>query len=169
MPDNYATKEITLGPQRFKAGLVTSSGSIDAGRLVATDTTGKIDPSLLHTGGGGADFSLGSTAAANLSGQRAIKALGDGTVNYADCSVTADAGLCVGITTAAAISGADVSFQAEGLMTDGSWSWSPGMIYLSTTGQLTQTEPTSGFSQVLAVALSATTIMVSVEDPIVLA
>jgi hypothetical protein len=66
--------------------------------------------------------------------------------------------------------GDDVTVQSNGKMTVTGASWTPGgVIYLSTNGTLTQTEPTTGFSQVVGIAHSADVIIIEIRKPIILA
>lgn len=70
------------------------------------------------------------------------------------------------IVSAVAGSGLAVLFQRIGSMTNPAWNWAvggaAGLIYLSPTvsGGLTQTRPTNGRAQIVAVALAPTTIFV---------
>lgn len=113
---------------------------------------------------GGAGFTLPTTS--DIGGNRAV-----GTVNgyavYADCSTGV---IAVGISMVAVSSGEDVILQSGSKMTVTGAGWTPGgTIYVSTNGTLTQTEPTSGFSQKLGVAHDAETILIDISRPINLA
>lgn len=168
--DRFLTRKFALGQPIDREGLVVSSGTPDAGRLVALDGSGKLDPSLLYPAGSTViDYTLHATAFGALSGHRCIKSLGDGTVAYVDSATSGDVGLCVGITTAAALSGDDITYQANGTITFGGWAWSAGPVFIALNGQLSQTAPTSGFAQRVALALSATQILMDIGEPIVLA
>ena len=65
-----------------------------------------------------------------------------------------------GVTTGAASEDATVTIMANGEMTEGSWSWSPGPVWLGTSGTLTQTPPSSGSVVRVGTALGATTLFV---------
>jgi hypothetical protein len=170
MADRFLTRIAKLGEPVDKAGLVVSNGSRDAGRLISTDGSGKIDPTLLYpSGGGGLDYTLTANASVALSGHRAVKALTDGTLAYVDNATSGDIGLCVGITITAASSGASINYQANGPIIYGGWSWVEGPIFVGLNGQLTQTPPTSGFIQRVATALSATSLILSIGQAIALA
>lgn len=86
---------------------------------------------------------------------------------YADCSTSSPA---IGISRAATTSGTNCEVQTGGKMVVPGAGWTPGgIIYASTNGTLTQTEPTSGFSQKLGVAHDAETIIIEISKPIILA
>jgi hypothetical protein len=108
-----------------------------------------------------ADLSLNAGEA--LSALRAVTSDGNGDAVYASNNTLANAQV-IGITETAASSGAAVAIRTSGLMTDPSWSWSKGTIYLGTNGQLTQTAPSGGaFVVHVARALTATTIQIDID------
>jgi hypothetical protein len=113
------------------------------------------------------------TAAANLSGHRAVKLSAPGAV-YADSHTVADAGRTIGITTGAAANGTSVTVQTAGPLTESSWSWTPAApIYVGANGALTQTVPAVGngarFSQRVGYAVTPTEMFVDLgPDPIIL-
>lgn len=98
-------------------------------------------------------------AGAAISGHRALMVLPAGGVAHADPSL---AGFeFVGISTGAAAAGAQVQVVESGVITEPSWAWTPALpIYVAPSGNLTQTPPSSGTLQQVAVALSATAILV---------
>jgi hypothetical protein len=100
-------------------------------------------------------------AAIALGGHRIVCVDSAGQAIYPDRSNPAHADAVVGITTGAASAGADVTVQTTGEMIESSWSWSPGPIWVGDNGLLTQTSPTSGWVQMIAIALSATKIVVT--------
>jgi hypothetical protein len=72
----------------------------------------------------------------------------------------------LGLSVSAGQSGAQISVQRSGTVTDSGWSWAYGRVYLGASGQLTQTPPTSGFSVLIGFAATATSINLSINDPI---
>lgn len=99
--------------------------------------------------GGG---TITGTAAAALSGHRAVYRRADGLIDYADAANLAHISTAIGITTGAAASGSPVTVMMLGEMTEGSWSWTaPGLIFLGTNGLLTQAVPSAPGSEFLAV------------------
>ena len=105
-----------------------------------------------------------------LSALRVVKGSSNGRLWYCSSVVVGDSGLVIGITTtSASAAGATVSYMKDGEMTDSSWNWDTTKpIYCGTDGALTQTVPTSGFRQVVAVPLSPTKISIQIKEPIIL-
>lgn len=108
------------------------------------------------------------TAGEALGGHRVVIA-SNGEAFYADSTDTDDVGLVRGITVGAVSSGATATIQVYGPMIEPTWNWTPDLpIYFTSTGVLTQTIPTSGFLQQVAVAETATKIFIDLQTPIVL-
>lgn len=117
------------------------------------------------------DSTIQLTASINLSGQRCVTQLPDGTVTYADSSTLADVSAPLWVTLGAALTGNLVTVQAIGIVTEPSWSWTPGPVYLGLVGVLTQTVPaypSSAFLVQLGYATSATSIVLDQQPSIVL-
>ena len=87
---------------------------------------------------------------------------GSGTVFIADNTNPAHAGLVIGITAQAATIGNVIDINQGGKLSSVTWTWVAGPIYVGA-GVLTQTLPVTGFIQQVAVALSATEIIVDVQ------
>lgn len=111
------------------------------------------------------------TTAAALSGHRVVTPLNDGTVNYADATNPAHAARPVWLTTGAWNSGVLATLTAAGVVSEPSWSWTPGQpIYLGTNGALTQTQaPGAAFVLIVAEVIDATTIEFRPQVPIITA
>lgn len=115
--------------------------------------------SLLAGSGIGGSVSLLSasgTAATALSGHRVVTQLADGTIGYASNDNLAHVHAPLWITSGAASSGGEVQAVMFGSMTEPTWSWTPGPVYLGTTGQLTQSAPTPPGAAFLAQVGAAT-------------
>ena len=70
-----------------------------------------------------------------------------------------------GITVTA---GLTVQVQTYGELTDAQWAWTPNLpLFVGTDGTLTQTEPATGYFLRVGEAISATSIMVRIEPPII--
>lgn len=107
------------------------------------------------------DVSL--TAGTNLSALRAVTSDANGEAVYASNDTLANAQV-IGITSNAASAGAGVTIKTSGILTDASWSWTKGTVYLGTNGQLTQTTPSGGAYIVhIGRALTATTLQIDVD------
>ena len=105
-------------------------------------------------------------ADSNLSGHRAVKAVSGDRVAYVSSGTPTDIGLAIAITTGAAAADATATLRAYGEISEPSWAWTPGPVFLGVNGVLTQTVPTSGYVQQIGVALSSTKLMVDIRPPI---
>ncbi len=108
-------------------------------------------------------------AAQTISANTAV-ALVNGQLVPAQSGVSAQAGNVVGVALNGGQAGATIAIQQSGEMSLSSWNWTLGQpIFVGTTGPLTQTPPTSGFSQVVGMPLSATSMSIGLESPILIA
>ena len=89
-----------------------------------------------------------------------------GLVYALDYRDAAHIDLLVGITMTAADGGAPIAIQRAGEISDSGWAWTPGRVYLGVAGQLTQTPPETGYSVLIGSAVSATRIILNLQDPI---
>lgn len=106
---------------------------------------------------------LAATAGETLSGHRAVTRDIDDTLIYASNDDLVFLNAPVWITTGAALTGAPVSAVAYGPLSEPSWSWTPGPVYLGVDGLLTQTPPSASealFLAQVAVATSDTSVFV---------
>lgn len=97
-----------------------------------------------------------------LSGHRLVTRQPDGTLIYADNTTIDHATAPFWLTLAAASAGASVAVQSSGIVTEPSWSWALGPLYLGANGLLTQLPPTApgaAFSAQVGYATSATAIV----------
>jgi hypothetical protein len=127
-------------------------------------------------GGTGGGSSVGAveayTAGMDLGGHRVIVTdPADGRAIYADNTIAAHANAATKITLGAAVEDAEIEAQLVGRITEPSWNWTPnGTIYVGQNGMLTQTPPVAPavFSKPIAVAETATRILLIQEPPIML-
>jgi hypothetical protein len=106
------------------------------------------------------------TAGEALSALRAITTNSSGEAVYASNTTLSNAQV-VGITLGAASSGQQVGVKTFGTMSDASWNWMKGPVFLGTNGALTQTAPSGGAIIVqVGKALTATQLFVDVETTI---
>lgn len=116
------------------------------------------------TSGVTTSFEAGET----LGGHRAVIIVDD-KAYYADCSIVSHANIVYGITTGATILGSQAIVQRGSELEEPSWSWVLGIpIWLSTTGLLTQTPPSSGFSLILGFPITSTKMLINIREPIFL-
>lgn len=108
-------------------------------------------------------------AGQTLSGHRVVKANGSGHAVYADNTVIGDSQLLLGMTLGAAVIGNSVTIAQSGNIVEPSWSWAPGQpVFLGATGAITQTPPSVGFLVTVGVAMTPTSMLMSLKQPIVL-
>ena len=119
-------------------------------------------------GTGTGTTTVDAIADGTLSGHRAVRVTTSGKVGYVDSTDATQAGEVIGITLNAAVDGDPVSLAVVGEVDEPSFTFSPGPIYFDSIGRLTQVPPVSGFIQQIAVALSATQIVVQIGPPVVL-
>jgi hypothetical protein len=156
--------------QLIKSELTTT---LDAGVLVTTLATSTGSVSTLTIPGpqgpkgdpGDAIVTQTHEAATNLSGHRAIRVSG-GLASLCDGTNAAHTGRCIGITTGAAIAGADATVQTVGLITEPSWNWTEGPVYVGANGVLTQSLAGLAFIQQVGLAVSLDSIDINPQLPI---
>jgi len=108
-------------------------------------------------------------AGAAVSGHRCVVVRDDSTVVYGDNTNSDHRNRIKGVTRGAASLAATAVVQTYGPLSEVTWSWTPGLpIYYSTGGALTQTAPTSGAVQQIAIAETATKIFINPQPPIIL-
>jgi len=161
------TNRVTVTETRH-AVTVTSAGSItvtDAGQVSVLEV-GAMGPQ-----GPSGVLTATATAHGAVSGNHVVAYRSDGTVEHASAATPAHQWASVGITVGAAADGAEVTVQSFGKMIEPGWSWTPlGLIYLSTAGNLTQTPPAyPSFLRVIGYAITATSMWIDIQSPIVLA
>ena len=126
-----------------------------------------------QTGPAGPDVSLTPfTAGTDLGGQRVIGLGLDGSAIHASADDPDHILRVLGISTGAALAGAQVPVRSIGTIDDPSWSWVPGPIWCGLAGALTQAPPvtpTATFSQQVAFAVSPTRILVGLRMAVRLA
>lgn len=106
---------------------------------------------------------LSLVAGTNISALRAVTTNGSGEAVYASNDTLLNAQV-VGLTVNAANSGNNVTIKTNGVITDASWNWTKGTVYLGTNGQLTQTAPSGGAVIVhVGKALTATKLQVDID------
>ena len=102
-------------------------------------------------------------ASTSLSALRCITTDSSGLAKYATPDSLANS-VVIGISTTAASTGQNITIKTSGQITDASWSWTKGAIYLGANGSLTQTAPTGGSIVVhVAKAITATTLIIDID------
>lgn len=100
-----------------------------------------------------------------ISALRAVYEL-DGVVRYLDYRDAEHVDLLVGVTITSGLAGEPVNIQLVGPLTDATWQWVPGPVWLGSQGQLTQAPPDDGFDVLIGSAVSATRIQLNLQRPI---
>lgn len=105
-------------------------------------------------------------ATANISGHRVVIASGSNGAAIADKDTPDHMHRVIGITRGAATTGSQIQIAGAGEMTEPSWNWSLGPVWLGSDGVLTQTLPTTGFILMIGTAIAPTVLMVKIGAPI---
>jgi len=158
--------ELLNGKLATKEGKVVSTGVSDAGTIVALDSTGKLDVSVLPVGVG-PDVKSAVTSEDLTAGDYVNFWNDAGTekVRLADKSNGRDAH---GFVKAAFLTGATATVYFEG-PNDNLSSLTPGSrYYLDVAGAVTATPAATGIHQFLGIAVSPTAINTDIDDCIVL-
>jgi hypothetical protein len=92
----------------------------------------------------------------------------DGQVFPLSADDAAHIDLLAGITTTSATTSEDVVVQRLGTIDDAGWSWTPGRVWLGLAGVLTQIPPLTGFDVLIGNAVSATRLILNIQDPVTL-
>ena len=112
---------------------------------------------------------LQRTAGQDLSALMVVYEGENGAVWPADPQVADDVLALVGVTVSAAAGGTPVNVQRMGFIEDSGWQWQPGKrVFLGHQGRLTQEPPQSGYDVLIGAALSATRLLLNIQDPIAL-
>lgn len=102
-------------------------------------------------------------AGANISALRAITTNVNGEAVYASNDTLANAQV-IGISNTGANAGSPVTIKTSETISDPSWNWTKGTVFLGTNGQLTQVAPTSGAILVhVGRAITPTTLLIDVD------
>lgn len=164
--------KLTLRPRVLSVTLTPSDAPsitlrVSPLRVVTLDVGGR-GPQGPRGEPGAAGSVLAKTAGAALGGHRVVVASGADDVLVADVADAAHLHRVVGITEGAAVMGDAVDVRFAGEMTEATWSWTPDApIYVGAAGVLTQTPPVgAAWLRIVAVAVSATRIVVGLREPV---
>lgn len=164
-----ADKYLKLGSSGFsqeQEAITTSSGAADAGKIIATDSNGQIDPTLIGT-----SESLTMVASETLAAGDFVNFWNDsGTIKMRKATNTGIATQAHGYVKAVVTSGnSGTVYRDNGLLTGLSGLTVGSTYFLGTSGGTTTTLPTGSGSivQCLGVAQTTTALLVDIEDPII--
>ena len=100
-----------------------------------------------------------------IHGRRAVSAA-LGLVYHPALATPADGVNVYGIAANAAVDGDTVEVHTQGPMTDASWTWVAGPVYVDDEGVLSQTAPTTGWIVTVGMAIAPDTIDIHIQLPI---
>jgi hypothetical protein len=168
MADKYQT--LIAGRETMVEATTVSTGVAQAGDIIALDSTGKIDLSLLPVGVGPSVQT--AIAAENLSAGDFVNIYDDsGTPKVRKADSTNDR-RAVGFVLSAVTSGNNATVFFEGLNTAVSGLVAGQRVYLSAAGGIKTTVPSTGsgdvIHQYLGRALNTTVMDTEIEDEVVL-
>lgn len=158
--------ELLNGKMANKEATTTSTGAANAGEVVALDSAGKLDISMMPVGVG-ADVKLLEATEDLLAGQyvNIFDVSGTAKVRLADASNGRDAH---GFVKTAFLTGATATIYFEGPNDDLSALTIGGRVYLNTAGTVTQSPRSTGIHQFLGIAVSATEVNTDIDDCVLL-
>lgn len=153
-----------------EVSLQSSAGAGDAGKIVALDSTGRLDNSMLPVGIGADTASI--TSSENLAAGDYINVWNDaGTAKARKADATISGKEAHGFVLSAVTSGNNATVYFEGTNTAVSGQ-TGGVVYMSTTAGIGSTSAPTGAGNVvqrIGYAVSATAVNFSANQPIVLA
>lgn len=152
-------------------GTVTSAGAGDAGKIVALDSSGRIDNSMMPSGIGSDTEVMASSE--NLSAGDLVNIWNDSGTRKARKADASNGRRAHGFVLDAVTSPANATVYLSGDIT-GLTSLTPGVAYYlsgSSAGAVTSTAPTTSghISQEIGIAVSTTAIAFEQQQPITLA
>ena len=154
----------------YGSATVVSSTTTGATIAAVSTETGAVISGALQgpPGPAGSGTTLSAIAAQTISANTAV-ALVNGQLVPAQSGTPSQAGNVIGVAINGGQAGASIDIQQSGEMSLSSWTWTMGLpVFVGPNGPLTQTPPTSGFSQVVGVPLSATSISIGLQPPILI-
>lgn len=169
-----AKKYIALvnGRLQEQQATVTSSGAADDGKIVALDSSGRLDASVLPVGIG-ADTATIQASEALAAGDfvNIHNVSGSPRVRKADASTAGKEAHGFVLTAASAGANATVYFEGQNTQVTGKTPGARQYLSATTPGATTETPPSGSGSvvQYLGVAVSGTSISTEIEDGVILA
>lgn len=150
---------------------VASAGAVDDGKIVALDTTGRLDASIMPVGIGADTANI--QASENLAAGDFVNVWDSGGARVRKADASTSGKEAVGFVLASVTSGSNATVYFEGSNTQVTGKTVGARQYLSasTPGAATETPPTGAGNvvQFLGVAVSATSITVEFDAGVVLA
>lgn len=162
MTDVVAVEEIQILAEQTDASVLRDE--VEIIEILAAAEQGPPGPVGPIGPAGGVAFTRQSDGP--LSALRVVWEDDAGMVRPLDCGDVDHIDLICGLTITAASGPGAVTVQRFGPIDDSAWNWAPGRVYLGANGALTQTPPVGGFDVLVGVAVSATRLILNLQDPI---
>lgn len=171
---DVSTPVVITSPEMQVVTVDDEDHIVDEVRDIQIVTVGEVGPRGIQGEQGIAGAATLETyiAATDLGGNRILVTNAAGELIYADVADVNHANQAVRISTQAAVAGAGILVQSSGRMTEPSWNWTPGAtLYVGANALPTETVPVAPavFSKPIAVAETATRILMIHEPPVMLA
>lgn len=142
------------------AGFVGLPGLIPAGVPVIQGAQGVQGPKGDKGDPGDTAASYSAIANGTISQYKVVAMVG-GKAVVADPANAAHRGLVGGVAMVTATDGQSLDVQFGGTITNPGWNWiGTGPVYLTVGGTLSQTAPTTGFEQAIAIPVNPTTLLI---------
>lgn len=114
-------------------------------------------------------FTIDRVPSSPIGGHRVVISSGLTSISYADSDNTSNANMVLGVTTTAVVAGGTVKVQFLGEISEPSWTFIPNeLVFCGHNGLLTQIAPTTGFQLIMGVALTPTTVLLAIKQPLIL-
>ena len=158
--DNGVLKETTAS-----SGTTITSGSSE---LVVTNPSDNVfqiafDAELSKIPNLKLQFEAGET----ISALKVVRVDINGKAYVANSEGTYEQALVTGVALTSAVASGLVDVMLIGILTDNSWNWAGNtLLFLNVNGSIVSTAPTLGYSVRLGKALTPTTILIDVQEPI---
>jgi hypothetical protein len=159
-------KTLQNGRDALKESTVVSSGVSNAGDILALDSTGKIDPSVLPVGIG-ADVKV-MEATEDLAAGQYVNIFLSGGIQKARLADASNDRPAHGFVKEAFLTGASATVYFEGANDDLASLTIGARYYLQTGGSVSSSPRTTGLHQFVGIAISATEINTDIDDETVI-
>lgn len=112
----------------------------------------------------------GTYADGDLSAKKVVVINSSGKIVYADKDTPSHQNIVWGMTKVALADASSGDIRVSGYVENTAWTWTLGSpVFLGNNGELTQTVPTTGFLLVLGFPITATSMFLRIEKPVILA
>jgi len=159
-------REFEIELPRGKSGTTLIGGGgggireIVGGVNIIVDNSDPQRPVVSSIGGSGGDSYIQLPAGEPINAYKVVTTGADGRVIYGDAGTVEHQGRIIGVAINSASIGGNVAIADSGIVTNPSWTWTPGaVLYVGLSGNIT-TQQVGVFSQNLGYARTATEIFI---------